>query len=198
MQYATWPRARQRPRPDAEKFCGNVSCVLAGTIVLVGRDAGVLDDPGPLNLLAVCERGELLRGVRRRLDADVGETLHRFRAGHRLHQVGVDLFHQGLRHAAGTAQAVRSVLRYSERLERGFRPLWPSLHAHLTKHPDGDTQVISRLLLVARLGGEFSESELALRFQRPHPKLVRQGQSFVISLSSPVGLRRLSVAMDVA
>jgi hypothetical protein len=49
--------------------------------------------------------------------------------------------------------ATRSVLLYSERLERGFRLLWPSLHAHLAKHPDGDSELVSRLLLVARLAG---------------------------------------------
>src|SRR5262245_58206143 len=96
------------------------------------------------------------------------------------------------------ASRPRRVLRYSERLERGFRLLWPSLHAHLAKHPDGDSELVSRLLLVARLGGQFSESEMALRLQRPHPELVRQGQAFLISLSSPVGVGRLSVAMDVA
>ena len=72
------------------------------------------------------------------------------------------------------ASRPRRVLRYSERLERGFRLLWPRLHAHLAKHPDGDSEVVLRLLLVARLGGQFSESEVALRFQRPHPKLARE------------------------
>src|SRR5262249_18578521 len=96
------------------------------------------------------------------------------------------------------ASRSRGTAGYSEHLERGFGLLWPSPHAHLAKHRDGDTELFSRLLLVARLGGQFSESEMALRFQRAHLELAREGQGLVIGLSSPVGVRRVPVAMDVA